>query len=73
MESTPGGIAYTQSAGNVTINSKITNPGRVRYGGFPGTVDSGSYSGVDLVIESDLYKITDQYIKVNGIWTPITV
>ncbi len=72
MNSSPGGIAYKQSSSGITINSKITNQGVARYGSYPGTSESGVYVGIDIIIASDLYRITDQYIKVNNIWTPIT-
>lgn len=72
INSSPGGISYKQSSSGITINSKITNQGVARYGGYPGTSESGVYVGIDIIIEGDFYHITDQYIKLNNAWTPIT-
>ena len=50
--SSGGGIGYTQSSGNVSINSKIINNGSARYGSFPGNSENGVWVGVDIIIDT---------------------
>jgi len=47
-----GTIAYTQSSSSVAINSKITNTGVARHGGFPGNTEENVWVGVDIVIST---------------------
>lgn len=53
VDSGSGTIAYTQNSGNVSINSKISNIGKSRYGGFPGTQESNVWVGADIVISEN--------------------
>jgi len=65
------GFRY-QSKSSTTFNSKITGV-QGRYGGLPGSTDSGNIYSADIIISSDtdVYVVTRQYFKSSGVWEVI--
>lgn len=66
-----GTLVYTTSAATDASISYV----RGRYGGLPGTPESGVLYGVDVLIESEAqppYPLKKQYYKSGGIWTEVT-
>jgi len=66
-----GTLVYTRSA---TTDASISYV-KGRYGGLPGTSESGVLYGVDVLIKSEAqppYPLKKQYYKSGGIWTEVT-
>ena len=48
-----GRVGYTQNSSDVSINSKITNDGHARYGGYPGTRENNVWAAVDITFDTE--------------------
>lgn len=56
------------------LSSDVINITSGRYGSFPGNTDNSNAYAVDVMIDSsDTLEVIEQYKKVNGVWTPITI
>ena len=53
IDNSIGSISYTQTSSGVSINSKINNNGRARYGSFPGNTENGVWVGVDIIFDTE--------------------
>ena len=62
-------LAY-QYASGATFASTITYV-RGRYGGMPGSTDAGILYGADIIVDSDVFYVTEQYRKESGAWEKI--
>lgn len=66
-----GHIIYTPKSSLTSDTITITDG---VYGTFPGTSDPTNVYGIDVMTgDSDILFVIDQYKKVNGVWTPITI
>lgn len=69
--SNSGYLIYTPLS---SLSSNYINIVSGKYGSFPGTSDNTNAYGASIIIsDPDTLYIYDQYKKINGVWTPITL